>query len=61
MAISNTSIDFLEGTDKIAYISNKQLYIYSSVVTDELKIGDSTGYIWKRRANNHLGLRYVTS
>lgn len=61
VAISNTSIDFLEGTDKIAYISNKQLYIYSSVVTDELKIGDSTGYIWKRRANNHLGLRYVTS
>lgn len=61
VAISNTSIDFLEGADKIAYISNKQLYIYSSVVTDELKIGDSTGYIWKRRANNHLGLRYVTS
>ena len=61
VAISNTSIDFLEGTDKIAYISNKQLYIYSSVVTDELKIGDSTGYIWKRRANDHLGLRYVTS
>lgn len=61
VAISNTSIDFLEGTDKIAYISNKQLYIYSSVVTDELKIGDSTGYIWKRRANNHLGLRYVIS
>lgn len=61
VAISNTSIDFLEGTDKIAYISNKQLYIYSSVVTDELKIGDSTGYIWKRRANSHLGLRYVTS
>ena len=59
--ITNTEMDFMEGTQKIAYITNKQLYIQSSVVTDELKIGDQQGYIWKRRSNNHMGLRYVST
>lgn len=58
--ITNTSIDFMQGANKIAYITNQTLYIQSSVVTDEFKIGAGSGYIWKRRANNHLGLRYVT-
>lgn len=58
--ITNTSIDFMQGANKIAYITNQTLYIQSSVVTDEFKIGAGSGYIWKRRANNHLGLRYVS-
>lgn len=58
--ITNTSIDFMEGTQRIAYITNKQLYIQSSVVTDEMKIGATSGYIWKKRGNNHMGLRWVT-
>lgn len=57
--ITNTSIDFMEGTQRIAYITNKQLYIQSSVVTDEMKIGATSGYIWKKRGNNHMGLRWV--
>lgn len=61
LRITNTSIDFMQGTQKIAYISNHQLYIQSSVVTDELKIGDGVGWIWKRRTNGNLGLRYVAS
>lgn len=61
LRITNTSMDFMQGTDKIAYLTNHQLYIQSSVVTDELKIGAGAGYIWKKRSNNHLGLRYVTS
>lgn len=56
--ITNTSVDFLEGTSKIAYISNQALYIERAVVKNEFKIGDGTGWIWKKRANNHLGLRY---
>ena len=59
--ITNTEMAFMQGTQKIAYITNKQLYIQSSVVTDELKIGDQQGYIWKRRSNGHMGLRYVTT
>lgn len=61
LRITNTSMDFMQGTEKIAYLTNHQLYIQSSVVTDELKIGAGAGYIWKKRGNNHLGLRYVTS
>lgn len=61
LRITNTSMDFMQGTEKIAYLTNHQLYIQSSVVTDELKIGAGAGYIWKKRSNNHLGLRYVAS
>lgn len=57
--ITNTEMSFMQGSDKIAYITNKQLYIQSSVVTDEMKIGASDGFIWKRRGNGHMGLRWI--
>ena len=57
--ITNTEMAFMQGTDKIAYITNNQLYIQSSVVTDEMKIGATDGFIWKRRGNGHMGLRWV--
>lgn len=57
--ITNTEMSFMQGTDKIAYITNNQLYIQSSVVTDEMKIGATDGFIWKRRGNGHMGLRWV--
>lgn len=56
--ITNTSIDFMEGAQKIAYITNHSLYIQSSVVTDDLQIGEAPGWIWKKRANGNLGLRW---
>lgn len=59
--ITDTAIEFLEGSQKIAYITNRQLYIQSSVVTDGMKIGAGRGYIWKKRGNGNMGLRYVTS
>ena len=59
--ITNTSIDFMEGTSRIAYLTNKQLYIQSSVVTDEMKIGATSGFVWKKRANGNMGLRWVSS
>lgn len=61
LRITNTSMDFMQGSQRIAYLSNRQLYIQSSVVTDEMKIGAGAGYIWKKRANGNMGLRYVTS
>lgn len=57
--ITNSAIRFMQGSQAVAYITNQQLYIQSSVITDELKIGGGTGFVWKRRENNHLGLRYV--
>lgn len=57
--ITNTSVDFLEGSSRIAYVNNKSLYIEKAVVKDELQIGESTGFIWKRRSNGNLGLRWI--
>lgn len=58
LRITNTSIDFMQDSAKIAYITNRQLYIQSSVVTDEMKIGVNGGFIWKKRANGNLGLSW---
>lgn len=57
--ITNTELAFMEGSERIAYVTNKQLYIQSSVVTDEMKIGADDGFIWKKRGNGHMGLRWV--
>ena len=61
--ITNTSIDFMDGSLRIAYISKDALNITSATVSKEFKIGDvnGSGYIWQKRPNNHLGLRYVSS
>lgn len=57
--ITNTSIDFMEGSSKIAYLSNSSLYIERAVIKNEFQIGEETGYIWKKRSNNHMGLRWL--
>lgn len=59
LRITNTSIDFMQGSQKIAYLTNHQLYIESSVITDSILIGQNGTFICKKRANNHLGLRYT--
>ena len=57
--ITNTSIDFMEGSSRIAYLSNSSLYIERAIIKNELQIGEETGYIWKKRSNNHMGLRWL--
>lgn len=57
--ITNTSIDFMQSSSRIAYIDNQSLYIERAVVKNELQIGDGSGFIWKKRNNGHLGLRWV--
>lgn len=57
--ITNTSVDFMEASEKIAYISNKALYIEKAIIKDELQIGEYTGFIWKRRNNGNMGLRWA--
>ena len=57
--ITNTSIDFMQDSQKIAYITNRSLYIQSSVVTDEMRVGDAGGgFVWKKRGNGNMGLRW---
>ena len=59
LRITNESIDFMQDGVKIAYITNRQLYIQSSVVTDEMKVGAGSGFIWKKRSNGNMGLRWM--
>lgn len=57
--ITNTSMDFMQGTSRIAYVSNNMLYIEKSLIKNELQIGEGTGFVWKKRSNGNMGLRWV--
>lgn len=59
LRITNTSIDFMEGSSRIAYIDNQTLYIERAVIKNELQIGEGTGFIWKKRSNRNMGLRWI--
>lgn len=56
--ITNTSVDFLDGSSRVAYVSNNQLYIDKAVVKNEFQIGEGTGFVWKKRSNGNMGLRW---
>lgn len=56
--ITNTSIDFMEGGSRIAYLSNSTLYIEKAVIKNQLQIGEGSGFVWKTRSNGHMGLRW---
>lgn len=57
--ITNTSVDFMDGSSRIAYVSNQALYIERAIIKDELQIGEGSGYVWKKRSNGNMGLRHV--
>lgn len=57
--ITNTSVDFMESNIKIAYISNRALYIERAVIKNELQIGEGQGFVWKKRDNGNMGLRWI--
>ena len=59
LRITNESIDFMDGSSRIAYVSNQMLYITKAVIKDELQIGEGSGYVWKKRSSGNMGLRYV--
>ena len=54
--ITNTEIQFMDGTTIPAYVSNKKLYIERAEVTEELQQG---GFVWKVRDNGNLGLMWI--
>lgn len=51
--ITNTDIQFKDGTSVPAYLSNQKLYIEKAEVTDEMQFG---GFVWKTRDNGNMGL-----
>ena len=52
LRITNTSIQFLQGSDVIAYISNQKLHIPKAVIEEEMDVG---GFVIKKRANGNVG------
>ncbi len=59
LRITNTSIDFLDGSTVVAYISNKVLYIEKAIIKNEIQIGEGAGFVFKRRSNGNMGIRFV--
>ena len=62
--ITNTDIQFVEGTEVPTRINRKMLIIEKAMIRQELQFGDdqdaSVGgvWVWKRRANGNLGLSW---
>lgn len=57
--IRNNSIDFMNGTTKIAYASNESFLMERAAVKNEFMIGEGSGFVWKKRGNGNMGLRWV--
>ena len=57
--ITNTAIDFLEGSEKIAYANNNTFYSEKIIVKNELQIGEGPGFVWRTRENGNMGLIYI--
>ena len=57
--ISNTSVDFIEGSVRIAYISNRALYIERAIIKNEFQIGDNGGFIFRKRSSGNMSVRWV--
>lgn len=55
LRITNTEIQFVDGSAIPAYISNKKLMIEQAEVTEELKFGN---FAWKIRNNGNMGLSW---
>ena len=53
LRITNTEIQFADGTVIPAYVSNKKLMIEQAEVKNELQFG---GFVWKARSNRNIGL-----
>ena len=57
--ITNTSMDFMEGSSKIAYISNKTLYIERVVVKKTWQMGDVEGFAFEIKPNGDMAVGWV--
>ena len=58
--ITNTTIDFLDGTTRVAYASNNVFYVEKMIVKKELQIGEGPGFVWRTRESGNMGLVYIS-
>lgn len=53
LKITNEQIQFIQGSEVPAYITNHKLMIEKAQVDNELRFGD---FVWKERSNGNMGL-----
>ena len=58
--ITNTAIDFLEGSTRIAYVNNNTFYATKVIARDGIQIGAGPGFEWRVRENGNMGLIYIS-
>ena len=58
--ITNTAIDFLEGSTRIAYVNNNTFYATKIMARDGVQIGAGPGFEWRVRENGNMGLIYIS-
>lgn len=56
LRITNTSVDFIEGSSKVAYINNKTLYIERAIIKGSLQIGEVDGFIFEKTGTGNLAI-----
>lgn len=65
LQLVNNQLAFVQDGQAVAYITDNLFHIRQGVLTEELHLGeqtDTTGsWVWKKRASEHLGLRYQAS
>ena len=60
VVITNTSMDFMDGSIRVAYASNSAFYTEKLIVKNELQIGEGPGFVWRVRENGNMGLVYIS-
>lgn len=58
--ITNTSIDFLQNGEVIAYANGQAFFNLRTVVQQDVQIGLGPGFIFKTRESGNMGLTYIT-
>ena len=53
--ITNTAVDFLQGSNPVAYVNNQSLYITTGEITGELRVG---AFVLGCRSNGNFGIQY---
>lgn len=62
LQLVNNQLAFVQDGVPVAYITDNLFHIRQGVLTEELHLGEQTdttsSWVWKKRASEHLGLRY---
>ena len=60
LRITNESIDFMEGTNRVAYASNNRFYAPQMVTVNSIQVGEKPGFKFEMRTNGNMGLVPIT-